>query len=65
KEYCEKQIREHEEQNKLDQIIQSNDVSRCDELSEEVYSTLCRSFFGIESGPETIEPEGAEEAVNQ
>lgn len=52
KEYCEKRVAERAERNKFEEVIMSNDRSRCDELSAEESKNECRRFFGIEAAEE-------------
>lgn len=47
KAYCEKRITEKIDSNKLEEIIQSGDSKRCDELVSEDHRLECEMFFGI------------------
>src|SRR5690606_5580442 len=47
KEYCENQIARQVEQFTFDQIIQSGDVGRCDELQDDLMAQ-CQSLLGGE-----------------
>lgn len=47
KEHCEKLVSERIERNKMDEIFQSDDSSRCDELVSEDNKLECELFFGI------------------
>jgi hypothetical protein len=52
KAHCEKQINNRLQLAKLDEIIQANDVNRCDELTDEDTVTQCKLFFGVEVEPD-------------
>ncbi|RLA00112.1 MAG: hypothetical protein DRQ47_09975 [Gammaproteobacteria bacterium] len=52
KAYCEKLITEQIEQDILEQIMQSDDASRCDELNSEDMITNCKQFFGVDIATE-------------
>jgi hypothetical protein len=55
KAHCEKLIAEQIELSKMDEIIQSDDPKRCDELENEYYKIDCKLFFGIEVAPEVFD----------
>lgn len=54
KEYCEKQVTARIEQEELDQIVQSGDINRCNELKTEDIIINCKEFFGVEVEPEVL-----------
>lgn len=56
KAYCEKFVIERIEQGTLEQIIESGDANRCDELDSENYKMECKLFFGVDIIP-TATPE--------
>ncbi len=53
--YCEKQLNQRIEEEKIWQIIEGGDVSRCDELTNEDFKRMCKEEFG------TFDEELAEE----
>ncbi|MBN2307270.1 hypothetical protein JXD20_04765 [Candidatus Peregrinibacteria bacterium] len=57
--YCEKTIDSRMDQDKLGSIVESDNVSRCDELVTESLREDCRAYFGIE--PEEVEEETPDE----
>lgn len=59
KEYCEKQIDELIEEEKMIEIIQDGDTTKCDELENETFRERCRIELGIlTDATENIEDEG-------
>ena len=60
KEHCEKAVADRMDREKLDEIVDSGNVSRCEELVTESVRNDCKSYFGIESPePEPVEEPGS------
>lgn len=55
KEYCEKQVQDRIDQQRLFSITRGDDVGKCDEIEEESLREACRFSFGI--FPEPADPE--------
>lgn len=47
KSYCERQLKERMQRDLLDEIIQSGDVSRCEELTEEKKIEICKMTLDL------------------
>jgi hypothetical protein len=45
--YCEEQLNQRVEEEKMRQIIEGGDVSRCDELTNEDFKRMCKEEFGV------------------
>jgi hypothetical protein len=47
KEYCEKQLNAHIQQEKMFKIIEAGDATKCDELTDEQNKTTCKIELGV------------------
>ena len=53
--YCERVIDERIDRSKLDEILTSEDVNRCSELSNVALQEECQMFFGVELEEDELE----------